>query len=140
MRNSRGDDGSGASIQVLVVDAEGNATRAGAEVRIYRAGTDELLGAQVVDPGSGYNSQNAAPVHFGLPGPGLDGRTTRHDSHGSLERAIAGSRTPRAFGIYKETVVPVTVTGPFGPAATVHQEARIRRTVPPYEFVNCRSL
>jgi hypothetical protein len=69
MRNSRGDDG--ASIQVLVVDAEGNATRAGAEVRIYRAGTDELLGAQVVDSGSGYNSQNAAPVHFGLPGTGL---------------------------------------------------------------------
>ena len=70
MRNSGGDDGSGASIQVLVVDAEGNLTRAGAEVRIYRAGTDELLGAQVVDSGSGYNSQNAAPVHFGLPGPG----------------------------------------------------------------------
>ena len=71
MRNSRGDDGGGVSIQVLVVDAEGNATRAGAEVRIYRAGTDELLGAQVVDSGSGYNSQNVAPVHFGLPGPGL---------------------------------------------------------------------
>jgi hypothetical protein len=70
MRNSRGDDGVGASIQVLVVDAEGNATRAGAEVRVYRAGTDELLGAQVVDSGSGYNSQNVAPVHFGLPGRG----------------------------------------------------------------------
>ena len=36
MRNSRNDGESGASIQVLVVDAEGNATRAGAEVRVYR--------------------------------------------------------------------------------------------------------
>ncbi len=68
MRNSRNDGESGASIQVLVVDAEGNATRAGAEVRVYRAGTNELLGAQVVDSGSGYNSQNVTPVHFGLPG------------------------------------------------------------------------
>jgi len=70
MRNSRNDGEGGASIQVLVVDAEGNATRAGAEIRVYRAGTNELLGAQVVDSGSGYNSQNVAPVHFGLPGNG----------------------------------------------------------------------
>ena len=53
-----------------MVDAEGKANRAGAEVRVYRAGTNELLGAQVVDSGSGYNSQNVAPVHFGLPGHG----------------------------------------------------------------------
>ena len=66
MRNSHESYGGGTSIQVLVIDAEGNATQAGAEVRIYRAGTDELLGFQIVDSGSGYNSQNVAPVHFGL--------------------------------------------------------------------------
>ena len=55
------------SIQVLVLDANGHYTRAGAEVRVYRAGTTELLGLRLVDTGSGYNSQNAKPVHVGLP-------------------------------------------------------------------------
>jgi hypothetical protein len=66
MRNSREDYGGGTSIQVSVVDAESNATQVGAEVRIYRADTNELLGFQIVDSGSGYNSQNVTPVHFGL--------------------------------------------------------------------------
>ena len=55
------------SIQVLVLDARGHYTRAGSEVRIYRAGTGELLGLRLVDTGSGYNAQNAKPVHVGLP-------------------------------------------------------------------------
>ena len=54
------------SLQVLVLDAHGHYTRAGAEVRLYAAGTTTLLGTQIVDTGSGYNSQNAMPVHFGL--------------------------------------------------------------------------
>ena len=54
------------SLQVLVLDEHGHYTRAGSEVRLYRAGTDELLGTRLVDTGSGYNSQNAKPVHFGL--------------------------------------------------------------------------
>ena len=55
------------SIQVLVLDENGHYTRAGSEVRIYRAGTDELVGLRLVDTGSGYNAQNAKPVHIGLP-------------------------------------------------------------------------
>ncbi len=54
------------SIQVLVLDARGHYTRAGSEVRVYRAGTDELLGLRMVDTGSGYNAQNAKPVHIGF--------------------------------------------------------------------------
>jgi FG-GAP-like repeat/ASPIC and UnbV len=54
------------SIQVLVLDANGHYTRAGSEVRIYTAGTSELLGLRLVDTGNGYNSQNALPVHIGL--------------------------------------------------------------------------
>jgi len=50
-----------------VVDAAGHATRAGAEVRVYRAGTRELLGTRLMDAGSGYNVQNDLPVHFGVP-------------------------------------------------------------------------
>ena len=54
------------SLQVLVLDGEGRYTRAGSEVRLYRAGTQEILGTRLVDTASGYNSQNAKPVHFGL--------------------------------------------------------------------------
>jgi len=74
------------SIQVLVLDENGHYTRAGSEVRIYRAGSDELVGLRMVDTGSGYNAQNAKPVHIGLPEPmaidvhitalGQDGRRT----------------------------------------------------------------
>lgn len=56
------------SLQVHVVDGAGRATRAGSEVRIYRAGSDRLLGTRLVDTGSGYDSQSVLPVHFGIPG------------------------------------------------------------------------
>ena len=65
-RNNLPEDVAGRSIQVLVLDENGHYTRAGSEVRIYRTGTDELLGLRIVDTGSGYNSQNAMPVHVGL--------------------------------------------------------------------------
>jgi hypothetical protein len=35
-------------------------------VRLYVPGTRTLLGTSIVDTGSGYCSQNAMPVHFGL--------------------------------------------------------------------------
>jgi hypothetical protein len=57
----------GRALQVLVLDAAGRHSRAGSEVRVFRAGTRELLGTRLVDAGGGYDSQNAAPVHFGLP-------------------------------------------------------------------------
>ncbi|MGD8362641.1 MAG: ASPIC/UnbV domain-containing protein, partial [Gemmatimonadota bacterium] len=60
----------GRSIQVRVQDSAGHATRAGAEVRVYAAGTRALLGTGLVDTGSGYNTQSVVPVHVGLPGPG----------------------------------------------------------------------
>jgi hypothetical protein len=53
------------ALHVLVTDERGR-TQPGAEVRIYRAATRQLLGTGLVDTGSGYNSQNALPVHFGL--------------------------------------------------------------------------
>ncbi len=53
-------------LKVRVLNAAGAATLAGATVRIYAAGTDELLGTGLVDSGSGYDSQSDLPVHFGL--------------------------------------------------------------------------
>ena len=58
------------SLQVLVLDGNGHFTRAGAEVRLFDA-SGKLLGTGIVDTGSGYNSQNAMPVHFELPREGL---------------------------------------------------------------------
>jgi len=59
------------SLQVMVLDAQGRYTLAGSEIRLYRSGTKELLGMNILDTGSGYNSQNAMPVHFGVPAGGL---------------------------------------------------------------------
>ena len=58
------------SLSVSVLDDQGRATLAGAEVRVYAAGTRQVLGTRLVDSGSGYDSQNVTPVHFGLPSAG----------------------------------------------------------------------
>jgi hypothetical protein len=53
------------SLQVEVLDRDGDATRAGAEVRLYSA-DGRLLGTRLVPTGDGYGSQGTGPVHFGL--------------------------------------------------------------------------
>ena len=54
------------SLKIRVVDARGRATLAGAEVRVFAAGTTRLLATRLVDSGSGYDAQNDMPVHVGL--------------------------------------------------------------------------
>jgi hypothetical protein len=49
------------SVQVRVPAA------AGAEVRVYAAGTRRLLATRWTDAGSGYDAQSVAPAHVGLP-------------------------------------------------------------------------
>jgi len=66
MRNMLGASDNAGFLRVLVVDANGRQTLAGAEVRLYAAGTKDVLGTRLVDTGSGYNSQNSMPLHFGL--------------------------------------------------------------------------
>ncbi|MBI3493889.1 MAG: CRTAC1 family protein [Acidobacteria bacterium] len=51
------------SLSIDVVDARGRRTRAGAEVRVYAAGTRRLISSGLVDTGGGYCSQNVVPVH-----------------------------------------------------------------------------
>ena len=58
------------SLQVRILDGQERATRPGAEVRLYAAGTDRLLGTRLIDTGSGYDAQSDLPVHFGLPDAG----------------------------------------------------------------------
>ena len=57
----------GRGFLVDVTDAQGRRTRAGSEVRVFQPGTRRLLAAGLVDSGSGYCSQNAMPVHLGVP-------------------------------------------------------------------------
>ena len=56
----------GRSIAVEVTDPNARRSRAGSEVRAYRAGTRDLLSSAIVDSGSGYCSQSEAPVHLGI--------------------------------------------------------------------------
>ena len=78
------------SIGIRVVDSRRRATRAGAEVRVYGAGTRRLIGARLVDSGSGYDAQNDMPVRVGL------GRAGRADVEvtwpGGGRRTVVGMR------------------------------------------------
>lgn len=70
MRNMLAAGDAARSLQVRVVDGRGRAIRAGAEVRLYAAASSKiegLIGSRLIDSGSGYDSQNDMPVHFGVP-------------------------------------------------------------------------
>ena len=58
----------GRSIAVEVTDPNARRTRAGSEVRAYRAGTRQMLSSALVDSGTGYCSQSEMPVHLGIAG------------------------------------------------------------------------
>ena len=67
MRNMLPAAAAARGLHVRVVDAKGHATRAGAEVRAFAAGSTRLIGSRLVDSGSGYDAQNDMPVHIGVP-------------------------------------------------------------------------
>jgi penicillin amidase len=73
------------SLKVLVLDSKGHFTKAGSEVRLYMAGTSQVIAAAQVDTGSGYDGQSALPVHFGL-GKDLkvDVEVTTMSNHGRI--------------------------------------------------------
>ncbi|MDQ3544186.1 MAG: CRTAC1 family protein [Actinomycetota bacterium] len=64
-RNALPDESKKRSLSVLVLDSKGHHTRFGAEVRLFDKSGRIIASRQVVT-GGGYNSQRAAPVHFGL--------------------------------------------------------------------------
>ena len=68
LRNELSEKNAQQSLQVLVLNDKGHYTRAGSEVLLCDAGTKKLIGTNILDTGSGYNSQNAIAVHFGLRG------------------------------------------------------------------------
>ena len=100
-RNTLTGEAAGRSIQVLVLDQDGHYTKAGSEVRVYRAGTRELLGTGLVDTGSGYCSQNASPVHLGLASAGpVDVEVTSMTRQGRVAAMVTSvSPGPRAIQV-----------------------------------------
>ena len=95
-RNRLAADRRAQSLSVDVVDAKGRRTRAGAEVRVFAAGSRKLLATRVVDTGSGYCSQNAAPTHVGLPSSGPVDVEVTFVSNRSRQKALVRSVDPRA--------------------------------------------
>ncbi len=67
MRNMLAAADAARGLHVRVVDGKGRATRAGAEVRAFAAGSSRVIVTRLVDAGSGYDSQNDLPVHIGVP-------------------------------------------------------------------------
>ena len=97
MRNMLGVGPEAGWLRVSVVDANGRATLAGAEVRVYLAGTRQLLGTRLVDTGSGYNSQNAMPVQFGLSDRRMVDVEVIVPRHGTRRAAIVRNVDARAW-------------------------------------------
>ncbi|MGQ0736390.1 MAG: penicillin acylase family protein [Acidobacteriota bacterium] len=86
-------------MNVMVLDQRGRYTRAGSEVRVYAAGTRKVIGSRLVDTGSGYCSQNMAPVHIGAAGEGLvDVEVTTFGPGGTKLTRVAGVDPVRLAG------------------------------------------
>ncbi|MDG2117669.1 MAG: hypothetical protein P8K11_01715, partial [Gammaproteobacteria bacterium] len=64
-RNELEHRGDNQSLAILVVDSDGDYTRAGAEIRLYDS-LNNILGSRQVSVGGGYNTQSATPVVFGV--------------------------------------------------------------------------
>ena len=97
-RNTLPDAAKRRSLSVLVLDAQGHHTRFGAEVRLYdRSGT--LLASRLVVSGGGYNTQRAAPVHFGLARlQTVDVRVTFMSKEGPKQITVIGVDPSRFVG------------------------------------------
>ena len=71
------------ALAIDVVDGKGRHTKAGAEVRVYRAGTRTLISSGLIDTGGGYCSQNVIPVHAATANaPRVDVEVTAMGAHG----------------------------------------------------------
>ncbi len=66
MRNLLSDADASRSLRLRIVDGNGHATLAGAEVRVFASGSRRPLATRLVDSGSGYDAQSDMPVHVGL--------------------------------------------------------------------------
>lgn len=95
-RNTISGDAARRSLSVLVLDARGRYTRAGAEVRLYDA-TGRILGTRQVETAGGYSSQSMGPVHFGLKTPDPVTVEVSFMAKGGRRTVKIGSIHPQAY-------------------------------------------
>ena len=84
------------SLAIDVVDSRGRHTKAGAEVRVYAAGTRRLISSGLVDTGGGYCSQNVMPVHVATGGVArvdVEVSTMSRDGRRTMKRPSVDPRT-----------------------------------------------
>jgi hypothetical protein len=106
-RNLLPPERAGRSLQVMVLDKAGRATKPGAEVRIFSAGTRTCLGSRIMDTGGGYCSQNVMPVHFGLPVEGrVDVEVVSLTKTGRTTTRVAGVSSAQLPNRILEVKVP----------------------------------
>ncbi|HKB12385.1 MAG TPA: CRTAC1 family protein [Vicinamibacterales bacterium] len=85
------------SLAVDVVDSRGRHTKAGAEVRVYAAGTRRLISSGLVDSGGGYCSQNVMPVHVATADAArVDVEVTSMSRSGRRITRVAGIKASEA--------------------------------------------
>jgi hypothetical protein len=84
------------SLAIDIVDRRGRRTRAGAEVRVFEAGTRRLVSSGLVDTGGGYCSQNVMPVHVATAAAErVDVEVTSMTEHGRHVTRRVGLTTAR---------------------------------------------
>jgi hypothetical protein len=98
LRNQLAPPGRSRALQVSVVDSRGRALFAGAEVRVFAAGSTRLIGLRLVDSGSGYNAQSDMPVHIAVPGGGDVDVEVRPASSKASPARIGGVRVADQAG------------------------------------------
>ena len=84
--------------RIDVVDAKGRRVYAGAEVRVFAAGTRRLISSGLVDAGGGYCAQNTMPVHVSTGEASrvdieVTTMSTRGRQHTSVRHVSAAARS-----------------------------------------------
>jgi hypothetical protein len=111
MRNLLAPPATARSVLVQCLDAHGRATRAGAEVRVFAAGTRKLVGAGLADSGSGYDAQNDLPVHIGL---GSNARVDIEVTFPAAGKRVVTLLKSVEPGIRNSHTIPVRIGGTEG--------------------------
>ena len=95
-RNRLSDEAKKRSLSVMVLDSKGNFTRFGAEVRLFDQ-SGKIIAARQVVTGGGYNTQRAAPVHFGVATTGPVGVEVTFMSRGGRKKQMVNNVQPADY-------------------------------------------
>jgi hypothetical protein len=97
-RNGLSEEAKRRSLSVVVLDARGHHTRFGSEVRLFDD-TGRIIASRQVPTGGGYNTQSAAPVHFGLATAGrVSVEVTFMSKNGRQKQTVSNVQPAQYYG------------------------------------------